>query len=81
MVPLSVVVREGAACSGMPRSVFFHPKENDANHPLTLRATNICMGCEVRFECLELAITLDEVNGIWGGMTPRERKEYSDGEK
>lgn len=34
----------------------------------------ICAGCEVRTQCLEAALAADEQHGIWGGLTPEERR-------
>jgi hypothetical protein len=31
-------------------------------------------GCRVRQECLEFAMTHDQVYGIWGGTTPEDRQ-------
>ena len=39
------------------------------------QARRVCMSCEVRLECAEWAITHNEEYGMWGGLTPRERKE------
>ncbi|HUH06492.1 MAG TPA: WhiB family transcriptional regulator [Egibacteraceae bacterium] len=40
----------------------------------TREAKRICIGCEVRDECLEYALANDERFGIWGGMSERERR-------
>jgi hypothetical protein len=37
-------------------------------------AKEICAACNVRLQCLEWAITAREPDGIWGGMTPKERR-------
>lgn len=35
----------------------------------------ICGRCPVARECLEHALTHGEIHGIWGGLSPRERRE------
>jgi WhiB family redox-sensing transcriptional regulator len=37
----------------------------------------VCRRCPVRVKCLEYAIGTKEPEGIWGGLTPRERKAYT----
>ncbi len=37
-------------------------------------AKKICVGCEVKAECLEYALDNDERFGIWGGLSERERR-------
>jgi len=34
----------------------------------------ICVGCDVRGECLEYSLMHNEQFGIWGGLTVRERR-------
>ncbi len=38
------------------------------------RAKAICMGCDVRTECLSDALDNKVEFGVWGGMTERERR-------
>ncbi|MCM2431076.1 WhiB family transcriptional regulator [Streptomyces sp. RKAG337] len=38
------------------------------------RAKALCMGCEVRTECLAHALDNRVEFGVWGGMTDRERR-------
>ena len=38
------------------------------------RAKKICAGCGVRRECLEFALSHDQVYGIWGGTTAEDRQ-------
>lgn len=37
-------------------------------------AKKICAGCSVRFECLEWSVELDIIEGVWGGLSERERR-------
>jgi WhiB family redox-sensing transcriptional regulator len=40
------------------------------------RARQVCAGCPVRAECLELALSMPQrPAGIWGGTTERERRD------
>ena len=57
-----------AACRGMDTSIFFPPK-NDYTV-----AVGICEACEVKSECLELALNASSDDyGMFGGLTPGER--------
>jgi WhiB family redox-sensing transcriptional regulator len=38
------------------------------------RAKALCVGCEVRAECLAYALDNRVEFGVWGGMTDRERR-------
>lgn len=37
-------------------------------------AKSICSTCPVQGQCLEFALRNDERDGIWGGLTAKERK-------
>ena len=64
-----------AACRGMSVDLFFNPdflrgrpkRAHEAN------AKAICAACPVIGQCLERAIKVGEPDGVWGGLTPRER--------
>lgn len=43
----------------------------------TRDAKRICMACEVRVECLEYALGNGEQFGVWGGLSPLERRRFS----
>ena len=45
------------------------------NREANAQARSVCAACPVRLECLDHAIDTDEKHGIWGGMTPDERRE------
>jgi WhiB family redox-sensing transcriptional regulator len=50
----------------------FHPEKGAS----TRDAKKVCVGCEVRGECLDYALELDERFGVWGGLSERERRRY-----
>ena len=58
-----------AACLGVRPSVFF-PERGDV--AAVTKAKQICAGCPVRPDCLDTH--LGERDGVWGGMSARERK-------
>ncbi len=66
---------EQAACRDSHVSVFFPP---DAREPDAWNvARSICALCPVRTQCLDLVIGLDISDdkwGMFGGLTPYERK-------
>lgn len=45
------------------------------------RAKAVCETCLVRDECLSFALDLDETNGVWGGLEPRERRRLARGRR
>jgi WhiB family transcriptional regulator, redox-sensing transcriptional regulator len=61
-----------AACRGVDGEMFFPEKGGT-----TTDARRICQGCEVRTECLDFALARHEQNGIWGGLSPRERRKLT----
>ena len=62
--------RSLAACRDMNPDDF-HP---DKGHSATAaRAKAVCATCDVRSECLAFAERFDIYDGIWGGLSPRER--------
>jgi WhiB family transcriptional regulator, redox-sensing transcriptional regulator len=56
-----------AACHGMtdPDLVFDGP---DAD------ALGVCAGCEVRPSCADYALAENIAEGVWGGLTEKDRK-------
>ena len=61
--------QERALCSQTDPEAFFPEKGGS-----TREAKKICVGCEVKPECLEYALEHDERFGIWGGLSERERR-------
>ena len=37
-------------------------------------AKSACMACAVRIECLDYALATSQEWGVWGGMTPTQRR-------
>ena len=63
--------RDQARCRGVDPQVFHPPEEDDAAAD---EAKAICELCPVREPCLEYAVSAREKEGVWGGMTARERR-------
>ena len=66
--PEPMAWQDHGACRGADPDVFF-PTKNRTAHA----AKRICAVCEVRAECLAYALD-NEPLGVWGGMSPRERR-------
>lgn len=70
---LAIVVREPwqdeALCAQTDPEAFY-PEQGGS----TREAKTICLGCQVRHECLDYALEHDEKFGIWGGLSERERR-------
>ncbi len=67
-----------AACRGPQGTAVFFPPSNferkDEKEDRESRAKAICRGCLVQKACLEYAIAIKELHGIWGGTNEVERK-------
>jgi WhiB family redox-sensing transcriptional regulator len=63
--------REFARCRGVDPEVFYPVSDDDADAE---EAKSICAACPVREPCLEFALSTREKNGVWGGLTERERR-------
>jgi WhiB family transcriptional regulator, redox-sensing transcriptional regulator len=66
--------QERALCAQTDPEAFFPEKGGS-----TREAKRICLGCEVRDDCLEYALAHDERFGIWGGLSERERRRLKRG--
>jgi WhiB family transcriptional regulator, redox-sensing transcriptional regulator len=67
-----------AECRDKDVSIFF-PERDGPNSPNHTRgdikkAKRICGRCEVRESCLVYALETGQRYGVWGGLTPNERK-------
>lgn len=55
--------------------MFYGTEDGPMSTTQVRRALSLCHECEVRLNCLEEALTKPERHGVWGGMTPRGRKD------
>jgi WhiB family redox-sensing transcriptional regulator len=67
--------RKDAACRGKPTATFF-PERGPEEKLAVAAAKEICASCPVRRRCLEAGMS--ESRGIWGGLTPPERRRLRD---
>ena len=63
--------RKRAACRGIDVEIFYPGSEDEAD---AAEAKAVCADCPVRQTCLEHTLAHREREGVWGGMTERERR-------
>lgn len=59
-----------------PASDYWYPDPEEPEEVRKVKtdtAKAVCYACPVKEECLRYAIEENEIYGIWGGKTPRER--------
>ena len=61
--------QKGANCKGSNSDLFFLDR-GASSQP----AKAICRGCPVREACLDFALRTNQLFGIWGGLSERERR-------
>ena len=61
--------RQRAACRGLDPEIFYPASDEEAEE-----AKAICVSCPVHQLCLEHALAHRERDGVWGGLTERERR-------
>jgi WhiB family redox-sensing transcriptional regulator len=69
----------GAACSDEDPEIWFplavEHGRTLGSHPDAVAAVGICHTCPVEAQCLDWARQTGQAHGIWGGLTPAERRE------
>lgn len=65
-----------SACLGVDPALFFPDRSEDSPTSYT-EARKVCAECPVRAECLDAAIARHEKFGMFGGLTPPERRRYA----
>lgn len=71
--------RYRAKCRGEETDKWYPPRNRLLYKPIADEAKGVCFGrdgrpeCPVRQECLLDALNRDELHGIWGGLSHRER--------
>jgi WhiB family redox-sensing transcriptional regulator len=64
--------RADALCAQVDGDLFFRPPNSNADW--ANQAKRICAECPVIYECLRYAINTNQEHGVWGGLTPHERR-------
>jgi WhiB family redox-sensing transcriptional regulator len=68
--------RRLAACRSADPDLFFPISVGDGAGQVE-KAKALCGACAVRRQCLQYAISGDEADGVWGGLTGDERSRVS----
>jgi WhiB family redox-sensing transcriptional regulator len=71
--PFDVPWYPDAACFGMGWDLYFHEGKLRAK-AIAKQAKSYCVRCPVQADCLLSSLEHRDVYGIWGGLTPRERR-------
>jgi WhiB family transcriptional regulator, redox-sensing transcriptional regulator len=66
--------RSAGACLSADPDLFFPISSSGPAERQIARAKRICAGCPVRRECLEFALSSNQIHGIWGGTTADDRQ-------
>ena len=75
MITADLPWMEGAACAGHEFPEMWFPFRDIYDDSKRRRAIEICGGCPVQVQCLEYALPLAELDGIWGGLTMDQRRD------
>ena len=69
-------------CANYP-DAFFHDDATSSAGPRWNYqiAKKLCADCPIRLECLEYALAADEEYGVWGGLSPVERRQLKRNKK
>jgi WhiB family redox-sensing transcriptional regulator len=60
-------------CQQFP-DIFFPDDWELEEHKAKKLAKEFCDRCPIKSQCIEYAVAANELYGIWGGTTPRERR-------
>lgn len=73
--------RDRARCRKMGNKMFFdYGKGRGVSAVKNLaRVARFCSFCPVREECLRFAVDNDIKYGVWGGLSPSQRKSFRNG--
>jgi WhiB family redox-sensing transcriptional regulator len=61
-------------CSSYPELFFYEPYAGLTPEESITAAKRLCGECPLKVECLRVALETKRNVGIWGGLTPEERK-------
>lgn len=71
---VSVRWRERAACVHVDPELFFPAGYSSGYLAIVEEAKRVCASCEVSGPCLEFALSTHQHDGVWGGLTPDDRR-------
>ena len=66
--------RSQSACLTADPELFFPLSSMGPSLRQVTEAKKVCGQCPVRAECLEFALSTNQVHGVWGGMSEDERR-------
>jgi hypothetical protein len=64
---------EDAACASVDPELWY-PDQGEGRADAYRAAVKICGTCPVQDPCLDYAMRVQELHGVWGGTTPKQRK-------
>lgn len=64
----------GVPCSNATAFYFYEPYSGLSMAEFNAAAKALCAECPLKVECLQVALEAGEPYGIWGGLTPEERR-------
>jgi len=67
--------RDHALCAEVDPDLFYPEKGSDSG----VAAKKVCRACPVTAECLAYALEMGEEHGVWGGMSPQQRRRLNGG--
>jgi len=67
---------ENPLCAETGFGDLFFPETRSENRIFTPQAKKICQACSHRIECLQFAIDENIHDGIWGGLSSRDRIKF-----
>lgn len=65
--------QDRAACKGKPTEWWF-PDAERGDSGVYARGREVCVNCPVRGDCLQWAVDNHQRDGMWGGLSPNERR-------
>ena len=63
-----------ALCRGINQDFFYPPLEEPSPNHYYAVGKQVCNGCSAWKQCLQAGLDNEEVWGMWGGVTPQERR-------
>lgn len=66
-----------AACRGIDTNLFY-AEPGDPGRPVD-HAKAVCKTCPVQQECLDHVIKIGDMQGVWGGHAPKDRRKLRTG--